>query len=324
MACAWADYDGDGDPDLYISNFDLTPNRLLRNDGEDPMNPGEWLWTDVAPDVGLDNTFSSTGCMWGDFDNDGKLDLYVANQGPNALYHNVSTPGVHAFVDIAPLFDIGLDDGQYGAGVVWFDYDNDGDLDLFQGTHWNIDSDPAINFLFRNDGPDLQKEGGWLFSSVAPDNGLNISDDKSTNGVSCADYDGDGDLDLYLATMTGYPNKLFRNDVADSTDNHWLHVDLVSLDQNTVAIGAVVKCVAGGLSMTRDVDGGSGFLSQGSLTVEFGLGAATVVDSLEIRWPTGVRQLLLSLPVDQRIQVQQNTTAVEDPEASGVPLAFRV
>ena len=324
MACAWADYDDDGDPDLYLSNYDLTTNRLLRNDGEDGEHPGEWLWTDVAADVGLDNGNSSTGCMWGDFDNDGLLDLCVANQGPNALYHNVSTPGNIAFVDIAPLYDIGLDDGQYGAGVVWFDYDNDGDLDLYHGTHWNAQSDPAVNFLFRNDGPDLVLEDGWLFTNVAPANGLNISDDNSTNGLSCSDFDGDGDLDLYLATMAGLNNKLFRNDVADSTDNHWLHVDLLSLDQNPVAIGAQVKCVAGGLTMTRDVDGGSGFLSQGSLTVEFGLGAATMVDSLEIRWPTGVRQLLLSVAADQRFQIQQNSTAVEDPGESGLSLAFRM
>jgi len=324
MACAWGDYDGDGDPDLYLSNFDLTPNRLLRNDGEDELNPGEWLWTDVAGDVGLDNGYSSTGCMWGDFDNDGLLDLFVCNEGPNALYHNVSTAEEHDFLDIAPLYDIGLDDGQYGAGVAWFDYDNDGDLDLYQGNHWNAQSDPAVNHFFRNDGPDLLEEDGWLFTDIAPPSGLNIGDDASTNGVSCADYDGDGDLDLYLATMTGLTNKLFRNDAADSTDNHWLHLDLVSLDQNTAAIGATIRCVAGGVAMVREVDGGSGFLSQGSLTVEFGLGAATVADSLEIRWPTGAKQLLLATAADQRIQVQQSSTAVEDPVAPDVPATFRL
>ncbi len=323
MACAWADYDGDGDPDLYLSNHDDQPNRLLRNDGEDELNPGEWLWTDVAPSLGLDNAESGTGVMWGDFDNDELLDLYVCNLGPNALYHNVSEGGEIEFVDIAPLYDVGLDDDQYGAGVVWFDYDNDGDLDLYQGNHWNAQSDPAVNFLFRNDGPDGQQPDGWLFTNVAPSSGLNISDDASTNGVACADFDEDGDLDLYLATMAGLNNKLFRNDVADSTDNHWLQVDLTAMGSNTAAIGATLRAVADGRVILREVDGGSGFLSQGSLTVEFGLGAATTVDSLEIRWPTGVRRLLLDVAADQRIAVDQISTAVDEPVVPGVPMAFR-
>jgi len=343
MACAWADIDGDGDPDIYLSNFDDQPNRLLRNDGEDPENPGVWLWVDLAYDLGVDNSHSSTGCMWGDFDNDGRLDLFVCNDGPNALYHNISSidpllqgdvvystaaNGKAAngleFVDIAPLYDIGLDDGQYGAGVTWFDFDNDGDLDLYQGNHWNAQSDPAINYLFRNDGPDGMEPNGWLFTNVAPDNGLNISDDASTNGLSCTDFDDDGDLDLYLATMAGLNNKLFRNDVADSTDNHWLHVDMLTLDANTVGIGATLRCVTGEITRIREVDGGSGFLSQGSLTVEFGLGAATIVDSLEIRWPTGVRRLLLDVAVDQRLLITQISTGVEDPETPDLPLAFQV
>ena len=342
MACAWADFDDDGDPDLYLSNFNNTANRLFRNDGEDPSSPGDWLWVDVAPSFGLDNDSSGTGCMWGDFDNDGRLDLFVCNNGPNALYHNVAAGGAPSdteisiqqpltnsakaditFIDIAPLYDNGLADEQYGAGVAWFDFDNDGDLDLFQGNHWNTQADPAVNFLFRNDGPDPAEPEGWLFTNVAPTDGQSISDDSSTNGVSCADYDGDGDLDLYLATMNGLTNKLFRNDVADSTDNHWLHVDLTAMGLNTTAVGATLRATAGDLVLLREVDGGSGFLSQGSPTVEFGLGSATVVDSLLIRWPTGVQRLLLDVAVDQRLSIEQISTAVDDP-APDATLAFRV
>ncbi len=124
--------------------------------------------------------------------------------------------------------------------------------------------------------------------------------------------------------MAGLNNKLFRNDVADSTDNHWLHVDMLTLDANTVGIGATLRCVTGEITRIREVDGGSGFLSQGSLTVEFGLGAATIVDSLEIRWPTGVRRLLLDVAVDQRLLITQISTGVEDPETPDLPLAFQV
>ncbi|MBK9304262.1 MAG: VCBS repeat-containing protein [bacterium] len=347
MGCAWGDYDNDGDPDLYLANYNEQPDRLFRNDGPDPRNAGEWLFTDVAAEVGLVDTGSGLGCAWGDFDNDGLLDLYVTNDGPNFLYHNVSVgvatgklgrrpqdAGDNAaekaaptiqFVDIAPMYDVGLDDGLYGSGIGWADYDNDGDLDLYMGNHWNANGDPAPNRMFRNDGPDEGNAVGWLFSNAAPTHlGLNIADDSSTNGVAWADYDGDGDLDLYMASMMGVTNKLFRNDVADSTGNHWLQLDLSSPYLNTCAIGARVRVVAGGLSMIREVDGGSGFLSQGSLTVEFGLGAAAVADSVEILWPDGYHHLMLNVPGDQRLLVSQPQTAIDDDGPAPTPLAFRV
>ena len=347
MGCAWGDFDNDGDPDLYLANYNSQPDRLFRNDGPNPRDPDDWVFTDIAAEVGLVDNASGLGCAWGDFDNDGLLDLYVSNDGPNFLYHNVST-GVVAgkphdgaqdaggnaagkagptlqFVDIAPLYDVGLDDGLYGSGIGWADYDNDGDLDLYLGNHWNPAGDPAPNRLFRNDGPDEGNPVGWLFSNAAPTHlGLNIADDSSTNGVAWCDYDGDGDLDLYMASMMGVANKLFRNDVADSTGNHWLQLDLSAPYLNTRAIGARVRVVAGGMSMIREVDGGSGFISQGSLTLEFGLGAAAVADSVQIIWPDGYHHLMLNVPGDQRLLVTQPETAVDDDGPAPTPLAFRV
>ncbi|MBU4357607.1 MAG: ASPIC/UnbV domain-containing protein, partial [Proteobacteria bacterium] len=127
-----------------------------------------------------------------------------------------------------------------------------------------------------------------------------------------------------MASMMGVTNKLFRNDVADSTGNHWLHLDLSSPYLNTDAVGARVRVVAGGMSMIREVDGGSGFLSQGSLTVEFGLGASAVADSVVILWPDGYHHLMLNVPGDQRLLVTQPQTAIDDDGPAPTPLAFRV
>jgi len=344
MSCAWGDYDNDGDPDLYLTSYQNGVNRLLRNDGPS-LSGGYWSFTDVAEAMGVADAGSGLGCTWGDFDGDGWLDLYVSNDGPNRLYRNIVSGGEpqtgvepvaigdqprkranpsHSFVEIASLYDNGLADDQYGAGVAWADYDNDGDLDLYLGNHWSVGDTVAVNLMFRNDGPDSLDPTGWLFTNVAPTNGFNLGDLSNTNGVAWVDVDDDGDLDLSLASMSGGRNKLFRNDEADSTGNHWLQLDLVGSDQNTSAVGARVVVKAGGLTLLREVDGGSGFLSQGSPTLEFGLAAATVADSVYVRWPQGYYQILTDVAADQRLTVVQTATGVDDPWEGQVPLAFRL
>ncbi len=328
MGCAWADFDNDKDPDLYTVDYLGGTNRLFRNDGEDPENPGEWIFTDVAQDLGVADTGDGLAAAWADFDNDGWLDLYVANNGPNRLYRSVgaaeSPTGTPHFVDVTEESGETLTDGQYGTGVAWADFDNDGDLDFFLGNHWP-DSGPeyALNQLFRNDGPDPRSPGDWSFVNVAPTNGTGVSDSLSTNGAAWADYDGDGDMDLYIANMTAGANKLFRNDGADGNGNHWLHLDLASIAANTAAIGARVRVVAGGVSQIREVSGGGGFLSQESPTLEFGLGAAAVADTVFIDWPNGSWQVLMNVAADQRLSVvEDDMTAVGDPLPQPTPSAL--
>ncbi len=337
MGCAWGDFDNDTDLDLYLADYDGGTNRLLRNDG--PSGDATyWVFTDVAAAMGVDDAGNGLGCSWGDFDGDGWLDLYLSNDGPNRLFRNVVGGGSQAgtepdakrdggsqnFIDVAGFYDNGLADGQYGSGIAWGDYDNDGDLDFYLGAHWpDSGSEFAVNSLFRNDGPDTLNPDGWTFVNIAPSNGFNLGDGDNTNGVAWADVDDDGDLDLYLASMSGGQNKLFRNDAADSLGHNWLHLDLVSMHSNTAAIGARVTLFSAGRTMLREVDGGSGFLSQGSLTVEFGLGAETVADSIIVRWPDGPVQILTDVAANQRMTVTQTATGIDDP-VDGPPLAFRL
>jgi len=313
MGCAWSDYDNDGDPDLFLASYGGDINKLFRNDGPSPATPGEWVFTDVAPALGLDDATDSEGPIWGDFDNDGWVDLYVSNNGPNRLYRNLGG----TFVEIAADSGDNLNDSQYGAGCGWADYDNDGDLDLFQGNHFpNVGPEWSNNFLFRNEGVPGAAPGSWTFSDVSPPNYALMADTLNTNGVAWFDYDDDGDLDLTYSTMSGGPNRLFRNDVANATGNHWFQLDLTDTSMNTCAIGArVIVYHAGGLAL-REINGGMGFLSQESLTLEFGVGTSTVLDSVVIRWPDGEFESLLGFPVDRRLPYTRGVTPVES-----VPLA---
>ena len=275
----WGDFDGDGDPDLFLANRGQ-PNLLARNEGGGVFSD--------ATNAALADSGRSQGAAWGDYDNDGDLDLYVCNSDqPNHLYRNDG--GVFVDVTTPPL-----DDTNNGHGAAWADFDNDGDLDLF------VANDGQENKLFRNDGGEFV------------DVGVGYGAVDFTKGVAGGDYDLDGDVDLYLTNIGA--NTLLRNDWADGTGNHWLQVDLQGRGMNTYGIGARVIAVDGARRQLREVRCGSGYLSQDSLTAEFGLGAATIVDSLLVRWPSGEWQVLENVVADQRVKLYEPVvTASSEP-----------
>ena len=315
-ATAWGDYNSDGEIDLYISNA-LDDNRLFRNEGDGSfiddtnglgMSGSRWgvEWVDYDGDTDLDlyavklgansmfrnngdGTFtdvsasplsdpgSGYGTAWADYDNDGDFDVYLANHGANKLLRNEGG-GVFTDVTTSPLDD---DGDSYGAA--WADYDNDGDLDLYL-------ADEEYNKLFRNDGTG--------FVNIANEA---LRDAGVSRGAAWADYDNDGDLDLCVANEGA--NNLFRNDL--STGAHWFQARLEGTLSNRYAIGAMIRVVAGGVSMTRAVSGGSGYLSQNSPIAAFGLGSATTVDTVEVIWPIGTTQTLFSIPADTLIEITE-------------------
>jgi hypothetical protein len=286
---AWADYDNDGDLDLYVATVSGNPNWLFRNDGGGVF---------VSVSGVFSTTANSRGVAWGDYDNDGDLDLYVANVGSaNRLFRNDGGAG---FTDVTsgPLGDTGQ-----GGGVAWGDYDNDGDLDLYLANYNSADR------LFRNDG------GGAFVDAAAPP----LGDAGPGLGVAWGDYDNDGDLDLYLV-RDNQPNRLYRNDIG--TSKNWLKVKLVGTVSNRDAIGARVKVVAGGVTRIREVSGGSGYCSQDALVQSFGLGAATQMTKIEVRWPSGITQAILSPPaVNQQITIVE-ASGLDVPGGDGATSAF--
>ncbi len=339
---AWADYDKDGDIDLYIANFG-SANKLFRNDGSG-------VFSDATGGTPLGDAGDGCGVAWGDYDNDGDLDLYLVNGSyqANKLFRN---NGGGSFTDVTSP---PLNDALFGIGAAWGDYDNDGDLDLYlvngnQGANklfrnngggsftdvtsgplgdpssgydcaWgDYDNDgdldlyltnggsPSNNKLFRNDG------GGVFVDATSPILGV-----TSTGvGVAFGDYDSDGDIDLYVAHNYPGQNRLFRNEIG--TANHWLHVNLVGTTCNVSAIGARVRVVAGGVSQIREVSGGSGLCSQNSLTVEFGLGLNLLVDTLQIQWPSAKSiDTYINIPADQVLTLYQGGFARGDANGDGV------
>lgn len=218
---AAADYDNDGDTDIYVTNDGA--NRLYRNDGT-----GRFV--DVAAEAGVADTRNSSGAAWGDYDADGYLDLYVPNYGTcagdvftyqnDSLYHN---EGDGTFTDVTGLVEHDLttpvDGGTIGAGfqAVWFDYNGDGRLDLFLANDFK-GARPDANHLWRNDG--AATDGSWIFTDVSVATGTAAR--MNSMGVAVADFDRDLDLDFAISNTSA--QKLMRNnggttftDVADRT-----------------------------------------------------------------------------------------------------------
>jgi hypothetical protein len=259
---AWADYDNDGDQDVYIGNEGA--NKLIRNDGGG-------VFVDVTSAVTGDEGWAR-GVAWADYDNDGDFDLYIANYGTaNKLLRNDG--GTFVDVTASPL-----DDPGYGQGVAWADYDHDGDSDLYLVNYG------SSNKLFRND--------GGSFADVTTVATGHTGNDR---GAAWADYDDDGDMDFYVAHSDG-ANLLLK--YVGENDNHWLHVRLVGTESNASGIGARVRVVTPGGSQMREISGGDGYCSQGSLTAEFGLGSSGAADTVVVTWPSGIVQTLRSVPAD--------------------------
>jgi hypothetical protein len=190
VGAVFADYDRDGDQDLYVSN--VGPNRLYRNDGT-----GQF--TDVAADAGVADPGASFSAAWGDYDNDGWLDLYVTDYrqclgrsyDPDRLYHN---NGDGTFTDVTSFLPVSSTEGA-GFQAGWFDFDADGDQDLYLANDALGELFTDRNRLWRNDGPD--GHGGWTFTDVSIGSGANF--DLNSMGLGMADYDRDLDLDFAVS-----------------------------------------------------------------------------------------------------------------------------
>ena len=287
---SWADYDDDGDPDIYLTQDNNVSNALFRNDGNGNFTP-------VQSVLGVADASAGRGAPWGDYDSDGDLDLYLAKStatsGGNALFQN---PGDGtAFANAAG--SAGVADGSPTFGAEWGDYDNDGDLDLAT-SNWL-----APNRLYQNN-------GAGIFVDRAAEFGLD--DSQPGRGLAWADYDGDGDLDLYIANGSGGTNLLFRN---DNVLNNWLQVDLTGTVSNRSGLGARIDARVGLDSQRRDILGSTGQTSHESLTQEFGLGGATTVDELTITWPSGTVQTLTSVAANQILSLTEPIVITIDPGA---------
>jgi hypothetical protein len=299
----WTDYDNDGLQDIFVGNYHLYPNQLWRN-------RGDGTFVDVAPQVGLDHddipsryaymTGGHTyGAPFGDFNNDGFMDVYVCNLAhprtqpwgdPSMLGVNQGPPGF-AFLNQREALGFIYDEGDVNAA--WGDFDNDGDLDLVIASLYT----GHYSRLYRNDGP-----AGFV--DVTYETGTAVHDSVS---VAWVDVDEDGDLDLFIADRAGLPQvHLFTNRVGQ--DRGFVQLDLEGTTTNRGAVGARVWLRAGGVTQMRDVAGGGGQSNiQQTRIVHFGLGDGTEVEEVKVRWVGGATETISGVEARGRFKVVEGT-----------------
>lgn len=290
MSVTSADYDNDGDMDIFVAN-DNMENDLYRNNGDG-------TFTNVALEArvalgGFGEATSSMGPTFADIDNDGDLDLFVPDATFSALYRNDGD----GFEEIAATAGIAEVVGQYTSwsGAV-LDYDNDGDRDIF------ITNGDAHR-MYTEEDLLLRNNGNGTFTDVSLESGNYFSKAEYIGrGAAVGDYDNDGDLDILVVNVNG-PAILLRNEGGNR--NHYLLVRTVGTQSNRGGIGARVTVVAGPTKQVAGVTAGLNYLSHNDLRVHFGLGEHTQVDRLEIRWPSGTIQTLRDVKADQILTVTE-------------------
>jgi hypothetical protein len=302
LGIAWFDYNQDGWPDLYVAN-DSTPSFLYLNQKDGTFKElGFPMGVAVSEDGGEQG---GMGVAVGDYDNSGRFSLFKTNfaEEYNSLFHN---DGDH-FTDVSFRSKTAASSIPFvGWGTAFFDYDNDGRLDLIAvNGHVYPQMDQATRGAsagYRQRKLLYHNRGDGTFDEVAAQFGPALTEPRVSRGLAVGDLDNDGRLDVVINDLDGRPQVL-HNELADA--GHWLLVKLVGKGGNTDAIGAVVRVKAGKLSLTRLVQSGTSYLSQDDMRRHFGLGAETQADSLEVLWPDGTTTKLENVKANQLVEIKQ-------------------
>jgi hypothetical protein len=304
---AWFDFDDDGKLDLLVAN-DSTPNYLYRNKGDGTFTDVSYLSGAALNGNGREQ--AHMGVSIGDYDNDGRADIHITNFADdfNVLYHNDDGA---LFTDVS--FAAGLGDVTMpflGWGTNFLDYDNDGWLDLFVANgHVYPHAETADWGTSYKQRALLLRNVKGKFYDVSAGAALQLP--RAARGAAEGDCDNDGDGDLLLNNLDE-PATLLRNDGGNKA-GHWLTIQLrgdVKQKAPRDAIGSVVFCTVNGQRRRADVASGRSLNSQSDLRVHFGLGAATQIDKLEVRWMNGKTEAYDIKAVDQFVTIVQGKGVV--------------
>jgi enediyne biosynthesis protein E4 len=294
------DYDNDGDTDVFVAD-DSVANTLWNNKGgrfTDVALPALVAWNgDGRPQAGM-------GTDMGDWNGDGFLDIVVTtfSHDTKTLFRNA---GGRYFVDESNMVGLGVTQMALSWGTGFYDFDRDGSLDLFIANghvYPGVDdyklgtTYKQTNYLFLN------RKNKLVEVSSAAGPGFAVA--RSFRGAAFADYDDDGDIDVVL-TAIDEPALLLRNDGPSA--GHWLGVRLEGVRSNRDGVGARVTVTADGRSQLRERKGGGSYLSASDGRLHFGLGPATKVERLAVRWPSGVTDQLSDVAADRTITIREGT-----------------
>ena len=299
LGIAIADYDLDGRVDIAVAN-DAAPQQLFRNEGG-------MRFTEVGFDANMayhddGRVYSGMGIEFADYDNDGRPDLLInaLAQQRYALYRNTSA----GFEYVSYLTGFaGLTRNHSGWGMRLGDTDNDGRPDIVVAQGHVMDNieltQPAVKYkepmlLLRND--------GMRFTDVTRSAGPGVSVPRAARGAAFGDLDNDGVVDMVISAQQDHA-VVFRGRVAEP--KHWLMVKLKGTSSNRDGIGARVRVLAGDRQQFRTVSSAGSYLSSNDIRAHFGLGSATGIDAVEVEWPSGKRQKLTSVAVDQVLTLQE-------------------
>jgi hypothetical protein len=304
--CAWGDYNSDGYIDLFVANAGPASDFLYRNNGNG-------TFTKITNDPVVIDVEHSGGGSWGDYDNDGDLDLFVTGgvigTSFNRLFRNNGN-GTFTKVTGDPIVTY----SHWAGGAGWCDFDNDSDLDMY------VSGYDGINLLYANN-------GNGSFTRI--DTGVVVNDGGYKMGASWGDYNNDGFVDLFVARNNFYGgnNVMYLN---NGNGNKWINIRCVGMVSNKAGIGAKVfirstinSVVVRQMQVVSSQTGGA-ISGQGSLNADFGLGNATIIDSIRIEWPSGIIDKYTNVPVSQfRVAIEgQGLTPVVNVNNNNVPNAF--
>lgn len=297
-----ADFDNNGDVDIYVANDD-TPNYLYYNNGDG-------TFTEMGLLAGCAYSFNGVaqagmGVDAGDYNGDGFLDIFVTNLSyeTNALYKN---NGDGTFSDVIYAAHLGDESFLFvGFGTRFFDFDNDGNLDIFIANGHIIDNIAQVtdiltyaqrNQLFHNN-------GNGTFSEVSFNSGTYFQHESVSRGAIFGDFDNDGDCDI-VTTQVNQPPQLLRNE--GGNHQNWLRVKLVGVISNRDGIGARLTLTSGSRSWVQEVRAGSSIMCSNDPRCLFGLSDYAAIDRLEVLWPSGIVQVIENLLPNQEIVIKES------------------
>lgn len=319
LSAIWNDVNADNLPDLIVANDSGFPNSLY-------INNKNLTFVDASSRFNLNTSKSTRGIATGDIDNDGDMDIvmstdnmtpiiaYIKNDSPN--YPLFSTTKKRTFSDRSR--ELGLSNERQtslnGWGLVLQDFNNDGWIDLFSANgHLTPDPDnPRI--------PQGQAKQLWLnqkkgtFADCIEACSKHLSDLMSARGIAVADYDNDGDLDVYLSHNNNMGQLLINK-----TDNHhWINLRLEGNPSNRDAIGTKVQIKTAQGTQTRMVDGNPSFLSGGDKRLHFGLNTTSTIDEINIQWPNGDTRSFSNIETNRFLLIKQGNSNYSEIESNTV------